>query len=65
MIALCYISFCVASTVTMYPDQAAHPCSLIRIHAVCYQSLLVIEFVSEQHESWIHAGRKPTMLVLL
>jgi hypothetical protein len=32
-----------AFATSMDPDQLAHPCSLIRIHAVCLQNLLQVE----------------------
>jgi hypothetical protein len=37
---------------SMDSDQPAHPRSLIRIHAVRYQFLYFLGFVSEQHGSW-------------
>jgi hypothetical protein len=63
------------SATSMDPDQPGHPCSLIRIHAVCLQTLLQVEkqtinSVDPKQTAWMHrlvwirAGRKPTMLVL-
>jgi hypothetical protein len=60
---------------SMYPDQPAHPRSLIRIDAVRLPSLLQVEKLiansmdpdqtAQMHRLvWIHAGRKPIMLVL-
>jgi hypothetical protein len=60
---------------SMDPDQPAHPCSLIRIHAVCLPTLLQVEKLTansmdpeqtarKRRLVWIHAGRKPTMFVL-
>jgi hypothetical protein len=59
----------------MDPDQPAHPRSLIRIHAVRLPTLLQVEkLIANSMDSyqtapmrrlvWIHAGRKPIMLVL-
>jgi hypothetical protein len=59
----------------MDPDQRAHPRSLIRIHAVRFQTLLQVEkLIANSMDPdqtarmrtlvWIHAGRKPIMLVL-
>jgi hypothetical protein len=53
----------------MDPDQPAHPHSLIRIHAVCLQTLLQIEklivnSMDPDQTARMHAGRKPIMLVL-
>jgi hypothetical protein len=60
----------------MDPDQPAHSRSLIRIHAVCLQTLLQVDkliansmdpdqTVRMRRLVWIHAGRKPIMLVLM
>jgi hypothetical protein len=60
---------------SMDPDQSALPRSLIRIHAVCLQTLLqeekLIANSMDPDETarmrrlvWIHTGRKPIMLVL-
>jgi hypothetical protein len=55
----------------MDPDQPAHPRNLIRIHAVRLQTLLQVEKLiansmdpDQTARVWIHAGRKPIMLVL-
>jgi hypothetical protein len=59
----------------MDPDQPAHPRSLIRIHAVCLQTLLQVQkLIANSMDPdqtarlcrlvWIHAGGKRTMLVL-
>jgi hypothetical protein len=59
----------------MDPDLPAHPRSLIKIHAVGLPTLLQVEkliadsmdldqTVRMRRQVWIHAGRKPTMLVL-
>jgi hypothetical protein len=59
----------------MDPDQPAHPRSLIRIHAVGFQTLLQVEKVivnsMEPDQTarmcrlvWIHAARKPILLAL-
>jgi hypothetical protein len=59
----------------MDPDQPAHPRSLIRIHVVPLQTLLQVEkLIADSMDPdqiawmrrlvWIHAGRKPIMLVL-
>jgi hypothetical protein len=60
----------------MDQDQPAHPRSLIRIHAVrllitLLQVVKLIANIMDPDQTarmrrlvWIHAGRKPTMLVL-
>jgi hypothetical protein len=56
----------------MDPDQPAHPRSLIRINAVRLQTLLQVEKLIANSKDpdqtarmvWIHAGRKPIMLIL-
>jgi len=59
---------------SMDPDQPGHPRSLVRIHAVHFQSLLQWEKVLANRMDpeqtvlmrrlvWIHAGRKATMLI--
>jgi hypothetical protein len=59
----------------MYLDQPAHPRSLIRINAVCLQTLLQVEKLivnsmdldqteRMRRQVWIHAGRKRIKLVL-
>jgi hypothetical protein len=59
----------------MDPDQPAHPRSLIRIHAVCLQTLLQVEklIVNSMDPDqtarmrrlvWIHTGHKCITLVL-
>jgi hypothetical protein len=59
----------------MDPDQPAHQRSLFRIDAVCLQTLLKVEkLIANSMDPdqtarmrrliWIHAGRKPIMLVL-
>jgi hypothetical protein len=59
----------------MDPDQHAHPPSLIRIHAVCLETLLQVEKLIANNMDpdqtalmrrlvWIHAVRKRIMLVL-
>jgi hypothetical protein len=58
----------------MYPDQHAHPRSLIRIHAFRLQTLLQVEKlianIMDPDQTarmrrlvWTHAGRKRTMFV--
>jgi hypothetical protein len=48
----------------MDPDQPAHPRSLIRIHAVRYQFLYLLNSMDPDQTArmrrliWIHAGRK-------
>jgi hypothetical protein len=63
-----------AFVTSMDQDQLAHPSSLIRIHAVCLQTLLQLEKLivnsmdpdqTARHRLvWIHAGRKHIMLDL-
>jgi hypothetical protein len=55
----------------MDPDQPAHLRSLIRIHAVHLQTLYQVQNSMDSDQTarmcrlvWIHAGRKPIMLVL-
>jgi hypothetical protein len=59
----------------MDPDQPAHRRSLIRVHAVRYQFLYLLQGLQANSMDpdqsarmrrlvWIHAGRKPIMLVL-
>jgi hypothetical protein len=59
----------------MDPDQPAHPHSLIGIHDVRLQTLLQVEkltansmdpdqYARMRRLVWIHAGRKPIMLIL-
>jgi hypothetical protein len=59
----------------MDPDQLAHRHSLIRVHAVCLQTLLQVEKLMANSMDpdqtarmrrlvWIHAGHRSTMLVL-
>jgi hypothetical protein len=59
----------------MDPDQPAHARNLIRTHAVRIQTLLQVEkLIANSMDPdqtarmcrlvWIHAGRKPIMLVL-
>jgi hypothetical protein len=60
--------------ISMVPYQPAHPRSLIRIHAVRLPTLLQVEkLIANSMDPdqkwmrrlvWIHAGRKPIMLVL-
>jgi hypothetical protein len=59
----------------MDPDQPAHLRSLIRIHAVRYQFLYVLQSLQANsmdpdltarmlRQVWIHAGRKPIGFVV-
>jgi hypothetical protein len=59
----------------MDPDQPVHPRSLIKTHAVRLQPLLQVEKLIANNMDpdqaawmhmlvWIHAGRKPIILVL-
>jgi hypothetical protein len=60
----------------MDPDQPVHPRSLIRNHAVRYQFLYLLKGLKANSMDpdqtarmrglvWIHAGRKPTILVFV
>jgi hypothetical protein len=65
-----------AFATSMDPDQPAHPCTLIRIHAVRLQTLLQVKILIANSKDpdqtawtrrlvWIYAGRKHTRLVCL